>query len=303
MKKLIRKLLWMALTLFLAVTAIFLVIRLSPGDPVEKILGANATEVDIANYREQLGLNKSFVTQYVDMLSGLLRGDLGLSLFKKKSVIELIKIHFPATITLSLVTIFFSSIIGIFWGAVTGFNQYSLMDRMVRFFSLIGLSLPIFSLAPILVYFFSIYLGWLPVSEWGEIKHIILPALTLVVPLSTIIIRVTRSKFLDESNELWVTVLRAKGLSQVDVLLRILKVCLPTVLNVIAIQLSVVLAGTMVTETIFDIPGMGLLLFESIQNRDYPVVQGVVVYSTIIYVVVYFLIDYVNEVIDSRIVD
>jgi len=113
--------------------------------------------------------------------------------------------------------------------------------------------------------------------------------------------RVTRNKYLEEANSQWVMVTRSKGMGDASILLRILKVCLPTILNVVAIQLSVVITGTMITETIFDIPGMGSLLFDGIQNRDYPIVQGVIVYSTITYMLIYFLIDYINEKIDPRI--
>jgi peptide/nickel transport system permease protein len=113
--------------------------------------------------------------------------------------------------------------------------------------------------------------------------------------------RVTRNKFLEEYHAQWIMVIRSKGLSETQVLLRILKVCLPTILNVVAIQLSVVIAGTMITETIFDIPGMGSLLFEGIQNRDYPIVQGVIVYSTMMYMAIYFALEYINEQIDPRI--
>ena len=128
----------------------------------------------------------------------------------------------------------------------------------------------------------------------------ILPVVTLVIPLGAIVMRVTRNKYLEEASSQWVMVTRSKGLSDVSILLRVLKVCLPTILNVVSIQLSVVIAGTMITETIFDIPGMGSLLFDGIQNRDYPIVQGVIVYSTIMYMVIYFLIDFINEKLDPR---
>jgi peptide/nickel transport system permease protein len=141
----------------------------------------------------------------------------------------------------------------------------------------------------------------LPVSEWGDLKHLILPVMALVIPLSSIVMRVTRNKYLEEANSQWVMVIRAKGLSDVSILLRVLKICLPTILNIVSIQLSAVIAGAMITETIFDIPGMGSLLFDGIQNRDYPIVQGVIIYSTITYMLIYFIIDYVNEWIDPRI--
>jgi peptide/nickel transport system permease protein len=148
--------------------------------------------------------------------------------------------------------------------------------------------------------FFSIKLNLLPVSEWGELKHLILPIITLVIPLSAVVMRVTRNKYLEEINSQWVLVTRSKGMGDPGILIRVLKVCLPTILNVVSIQLSVVIAGTMITETIFDIPGMGSLLFDGIQNRDYPIVQGVIVYSTVTYMIIYFLIDFINERLDPR---
>ena len=131
--------------------------------------------------------------------------------------------------------------------------------------------------------------------------HAFLPVLTLVIPLTAVLIRVVRNKYLEEVSAPWIQVLRAKGMSDLGIQLRLVKISMPSILNVVAIQLSVVLAGTMITETIFDIPGMGMLLFDSIQNRDYPLVQGIIVYSTVIYMTVYFLVDFLNTKIDPRI--
>jgi peptide/nickel transport system permease protein len=141
----------------------------------------------------------------------------------------------------------------------------------------------------------------LPVSEWGDFLHALLPIMTLVIPLSSVLTKVMRNKCLEESKAPWVDFLRAKGMGRGGIALRVVKICLPTILNVVGIQLSVVLAGTMVTENIFDVPGIGTLLFESIENRDYPVVQGLIIYSTLIYMSVYFLVDLVNSKIDPRI--
>tara|TARA_R110002072_G_scaffold534_1_gene3431 strand:+ start:42743 stop:43654 length:912 start_codon:yes stop_codon:yes gene_type:complete len=297
----IRKLLYSLVTIFLAITAIFFIIRLSPGDPIEKILGPEASVTDIEKYREQLGLNLSIGKQYINYLQGFFTGDLGESLFKKKSVVELLKTHLPPSVILAIVATFFSTIFGVILGVISAAKKSSGFDFSFRFISLLALSFPIFSLAPLLVLFFSIKLNWLPVSEWLSFKHGILPAITLIIPLSSVLSRVTRNKYLEEEHGPWVQVLTAKGMSDFSVILRVAKVCLPSVLNVVAIQLSVVLAGTMITETIFDIPGIGSLLFEGIQNRDYPVVQGIIIYSTVIYMGVYFLIDILNEFIDPRI--
>ncbi len=288
-------------TIFLAVTAIFFILRMSPGDPIEKILGPEATHQELSKYREQLGLHLPVSEQYVTYLKGIVKGDMGKSLFKKKDVSMLLKNHMGPTISLALISISLSTVLGVFLGVLAGFYKSKAFDNYSRVISLVALSFPIFSLAPILVFLFAIKLNVLPVSEWGGVSHAILPILTLVIPLSSIIMRVTRNKYLEEVGAPWVQVLTSKGMDTKAILLRVTKVCLPTILNVVAIQLSVVLAGTMITETIFDIPGMGMLLFEGIQNRDYPIVQGVIVYSTVIYMMVYFLVDFVNERIDPRI--
>lgn len=300
MERIVKKILYAAFTIFLAMTAIFFVIRLAPGDPVETILGQKATQEEIVKVKEQLGLNQPLRKQYKNYLKGFAKGDLGMALFGKKEVKELLKERMKPTFVLAFVSVTLSAVIGMFLGIMAGFNKSKSFDSFSRIISLFSLSFPIFSLAPILVLFFSIKLNWFPVSEWTSVKHAFLPILTLVIPLSSVIMRVTRNKFLEEYHAQWIMVIRAKGLSETQVLLRILKICLPTILNVVAIQLSVVIAGTMITETIFDIPGMGSLLFEGIQNRDYPVVQGVIVYSTMMYMVIYFALEYINEQIDPR---
>lgn len=296
-----RKILYSLFTIFLAVSAVFFALRLSPGDPVERILGPDASQVEIEKYRDQLGLAKPVLKQYGEYLFGFFKGDLGVSLFKKKPVMDLMKDHFSPTLTLALVSVLFSTIIGIFLGVVSAVKKSSNFDYGLRFITLIALSFPIFSLAPLLVLALAVKVNIFPVSEWGELKHVFLPILTLVIPLSSVLARVSRNKYLEETHGPWTTALESKGMSDYQVILRIVKVCLPSIFNVVAIQLSVVLAGTMITETIFDIPGMGSLLFESIQNRDYPLVQGIIVYSTIIYMLVYFAVDIVNEYLDPRI--
>ncbi len=302
MNDIIQKIIELVITLVAAISIIFFAMRLSPGDPVERILGPEAKAEEVIKYREQLGLDKPILSQFGSYFLSVIKLDLGTSLFKKKSVNLLIKEHASPSLTLAVIVIFFSTIIGTTLGVFSALYKGRWIDLGLRLSTLIFLSFPIFSLAPLLIYFFSIKLGLTPVSEWGDLKHIILPALTLIIPLSSILMRVTRTRFLDDLSEPWVQVLKSKGLSLLQIYLRVLKVSAPSVLNVVAIQLSVVLAGTIITETIFDIPGMGLLLFEGIQNRDYPIVQGVASYITIIYLVVYFLIDAVNKKIDPRIV-
>ncbi len=292
-------------TCFFTLAAIFFLVRLAPGDPIERILGPEATFEEIEVYRKDLGLDVSLTQQFKNFFVGFVKGDLGNSLFKRKKVTDLLVKHFRPTLKIAVLTIVFSSIFGIFFGVFSAEKKSKKSDHFLRLLTLLFLSFPIFSLGPILVYFFSVKLQLFPVSEWGsgEVKYIVLPVLTLVIPLSAVLSRFTRNKYLEESQGQWIEVLKAKGMSRYSIQLRILKICAPSIINVIAIQLSVVLAGTMITETIFDIPGMGTLLLESIQNRDYPVVQGVVLYATVIYMLIYFMADLVCEKLDPRISD
>jgi len=297
----INKILYFLVTIFLSLTLIFFLIRLAPGDPVARILGPNAKMEEISSYREQLGLNRPLHQQYTNYLIKIFKGDMGKSLYSKKEITKLMGEHFIPTLIIASSSIFLAFIFGVFFGMLSGIYKSKLFDHVARALAITSLSFPIFSLGPVLVYIMAIKFKLLPVSEWGDLKHAILPILTLVIPLGAIITKVTRNKFLEEEKVPWVEFLKAKGMDNPGINLRVLKVCMPTILNIVGIQLSVVLAGTMITETIFDIPGMGMLLFESIQNRDYPVVQGIIVYSTIIYMAIYFTVDYLNEKIDPRI--
>jgi peptide/nickel transport system permease protein len=274
---------------------------MTPGDPIERILGPEASQSEVERVRDQLGLNDPLFHQYIDYLKGLPTGEMGSSLYKDTPVHELLVQHIPPTMTLALIAVGLAFFLGTFLGITAGAKRASQFDSYSRILSLLALSFPIFSLAPLLVLLFAIYWQVLPVSEWGGIRHMILPIMSLTIPLSAVLMRVARNKYLEEYRAPWVQVLAAKGMGTTGIRLRLVKVCLPTILNVVAIQLSVVLAGTMITETIFDIPGMGLLLFEGIQNRDYPIVQGVIAYSTLIYMVIYFLVDVLNTKIDPRI--
>ncbi len=289
------------ITLIFAISTIFFALRLTPGDPVERLLGPEAKVEEVNKYRTQLGLDQSLVRQYGNFLKGVFAFDLGKSFFKKKDVVELLSKRMKPTMTLALLSILLSTPIGVFIGVVSALRKSKLTDSAIRMATLGLLSFPIFSLAPLLVLVFAVKLGLFPVSEWSSWKHMVLPIITLVLPLSSVVTRVMRNKFLEENNQLWVLVLHAKGMFKKDIVLRTVKICLPTILNVVAIQLSVVLAGTMITETIFDIPGVGSLLFEAIGNRDYPIVQGVIAYSTVIYMLIYFFVDFLNEKLDPRI--
>lgn len=288
-------------TLVIAMTTLFFALRLAPGNPVERLLGPEAKQEEIDKYTKDLGLDLPLVIQYKNFAKGLVQLDLGTSFYSKKSVVELLYEKMQPTLLLAFLSILLSTPIGIILGIKSANSKGRAPDYVIRIWTLLLLSFPIFSLAPIIVLIFSIKLGLFPVSEWITPKHMVLPVLTLVLPLSSVIARVMRNKYLEEKSSLWVTVLKAKGLSRRAIIVRLAKICFPTILNVVAIQLSVVMAGTIITETIFDIPGVGSLLFEAISNRDYPVVQGAIAYSTLIYMFVYIFIDFLNSKIDPRI--
>jgi peptide/nickel transport system permease protein len=298
--RLLHKIFYAFLTIFLAITLIFFIIRLTPGDPVEGILGPRATGDEILRLKIQLGLDLPITSQYFIYIKKLFIGDLGKTLFSSKDISPLLLERMKPTVILAAISIPIAAFLGTFLGFLAGINKSKYFDNLSRFISLFALSFPIFSLAPLLVFIFSVKMNWLPVSEWGDLRHMILPIITLIIPLSAVVMRVARNKYLEEVHSQWILVTRAKGLSETAIVLRLLKVCLPTILTVVSIQLSAVIAGTMITETIFDIPGMGSLLFDGIQNRDYPIVQGVILYSTIMYMIIYFFIDYINEKLDPR---
>lgn len=298
----IRSLLKGLITAWFVASAAFFCLRLSPGDPVERILGPQARAEQIEIYRKSLGLDLPVLAQYKNFLYNLVHLDWGKSLFKDQTVLELIQNAMVPTATLAIIAVSLAFVLASLLGVLAAKNRGNLLDHVLRFFTLSALSFPIFSLAPILIILFSIQLGWLPVSELISPLHYILPCMSLVIPLTSVLSRVIRNQFLESNSEPWINVLRAKGLSENSITLRIYKVCLPTTLNVVSMQLSVVLAGAMITETIFDIPGLGKLLLGAIENRDYPLVQGLIIYTSLIYLILYVITDIINAKIDPRLV-
>ncbi len=287
-------------TAWFVASAAFFCLRLSPGDPVERILGVQARPEQVEAFRIKLGLDQTITTQYRNFSMGLVKLDWGKSLFKDKEVLTMIGESLVPTAKLAIIAIVLSFIFSSFLGCYSAIVKGCWQDHLTRLFCLTSLSFPIFSLAPILIIVFSIRLGWLPVSELTTPRHYILPIITLVLPLTSVLTRVIRNQFLESSHEPWIDVLKAKGMSNLSIYIRIYKVCLPTILNLVSMQLSVILAGAMITETIFDIPGLGKLLLTAIENRDYPLVQGLIIYTSFIYLALYVLTDILNIKIDPR---
>ena len=299
---LVRRLL-LALPVVLGVaTLVFLLIHLIPGDPVEIMLGESALPADRDALREALGLDRPILEQYGSFLWGLCRGDLGVSLQQRRPVTALIREHYPATLELTLAAMLISLLIALPAGILSGIRQYSVWDHSTMFLALLGVSMPNFWLGPLLIWVFSIQLGWFPVSGRGGLAHLLLPAFTLGASMAAIVARMTRSSVLEVLREDYVMTARAKGLPEARIILKhVLRNAMLPVLTVVGLQFGALLAGSIITETIFSWPGLGTLMVKAIQTRDYPVVQGCVLVIALSYVLVNLLTDLLYGVIDPRI--
>jgi ABC-type dipeptide/oligopeptide/nickel transport system permease component len=292
--------------LWVVVTVVFLMIHLVPGDPIVQMLGDGATAGDIAGLRHAYGLDVPLGTQYMRYWAGLLHGNLGTSLRLHDSVLHLILQRYPYTLALTLA----ATLIGVGLAIPAGVASARLAnrwpDRAIGFASLAGLSFPNFALGPILILVFAIDFALLPVSGAGVgagdfIRHLVLPAITLGSGLAAILTRMVRTSMLEELGQDYIRTARAKGLSENAVVYRhALRNALNPVLTVIGLQFGSLLAGAIVTETIFGWPGIGRLTLSAISNRDYALVQGCILAIGLSYVLVNLLTDSVYALADPR---
>ena len=289
-------------TLFGALTLVFFLIHLVPGDPVEVMLGETASAADKEELRRSLALDQPLMVQYHSFLTGLLRGNLGRSLYEQSSVTDLIRTRLPATIELTLCAMAIAVAISFPLEIRAAINRGSGIDRGALLFSLLGLSLPNFWLGPLLMIIFSIQLGWTPVSGRGGLDHLVLPSLTLGMGMAAILTRILRGSLLQVINEDYVRSARAKGLSEKQVWLKhTLRNALLSVITIMSLQFGSLLAGSIITETVFSWPGIGRLTVQAIQTRDYPLVQGCVLVIAISYLLVNLLTDIFYHFVDPRI--
>ena len=289
-------------TLMGSLTLVFFLIHFIPGDPVEVMLGETASSVDKEALRQELGLNQPLGIQYIRFFSALLQGDLGRSLYEQGTVAELILSRFPATMELTLAAMGIALFVAFPLGILAAVKKNSLMDRIALLFSLLGLAMPNFWLGPLLMIIFSIELGWLPVSGREGLAHLILPSFTLGMLMASILIRMVRSSLLETIHEDYIQTARAKGLSEWRVWLKhALGNSLLSVITIVGLQFGALLAGSIITETIFAWPGIGRLTIQAIQTRDYPLVQGCVLVISTSYLVVNFLTDILYHLTDPRV--
>src|SRR6202522_2633866 len=288
--------------LWLILTMVFLLAHVVPGDPVAQMLGEGARAEDLTQLRHALGLVLPLPVQYGRYLSGVLHGNLGESFRFQQPVLKVVAEHYPATLELAAVALLICALIGIPAGVLAAHKRGERTDHTVAVLTLFGLSIPNFALGPVLILVFSVILGWLPVSGRGGLPHLILPAFTLGAALAAILTLMVRTSVIEELSSDYVRTARAKGLSPSAVLVRhAFRNALIPILTIVGLQFGTLLAGTIVTETIFSWPGIGRLAVQAIGARDYPLLQGCILLIAVSYVIVNLLTDFVYAAVDPRV--
>ena len=298
----LQRLLSALLVILGVISIVFLLIHLIPGDPVEIMLGESATTADREALRVALGLNLPIGLQFQNYLIGLTQLDLGTSIHLRRPVSALLLERLPATGLLALVTLIITLTLALPLGIIAAVRRNTWWDTGAMSFSMLGVSIPNFWLGPVLILIFSLWLGWLPVSGRSGLASVILPSLTLATGLIAVLSRMVRSSMLEVLGEDYMRTARAKGLPPKKVILHHgLRNALLPVITMLGLQLGALLAGAVITETVFSWPGIGLLTIESIQSRDYPVVQACVLLISVTYVLVNLLTDLAYAWVDPRV--
>jgi peptide/nickel transport system permease protein len=309
---------------------VFFMVRAIPGDPAQLLLGQQATEEQVQQVRQNMGLDKPVIVQYGIFLADALRGDLGTSIVTGRPVTTELLARLPATLELTAFAMFVAILVGVPVGVISAVKQYSLLDKFTSVLALTGISMPIFWLAMILIVIFFVNLGWLPfpgrlstgyavtsitglvlvdslltlnfAAFWDGLKHLILPAIALGTIPMAVIMRMTRSSMLEVMGEDYVRTARAKGVVPRRVIFKhaLRNAMLPTV-TVIGLQAGLLMGGAVITETIFSWPGVGQIAYESVNRRDYAMIQGVVLYGATLFVLVNLLVDVLYAVLDPRV--
>ena len=311
---LLRRILAVLPVLFVVSLVVFLILRLAPGDPAAVIAGNSATNEDIAKIQVQLGLDRSIPVQYGIWMGNVFRGDLGFSYYLNKPVTELIAQRIEPTLSLAFGTVILALLIAVPLGTVAAWRMGGWLDRLLSGFSVAGFSVPVFVIGYLLIYLFAIRLEWLPVQgykslsgpsaagPWAWMRQLILPWMTLAMIYVALIARVTRASVSEALTEDYIRTARAKGISESAVLLRhaLANAAVPIV-TVVGIGIALLIGGVVVTETVYAIPGLGSLTVDAVLNRDFPVIQGLVLLFSVSYVLINLLVDLSYLVLDPRI--
>jgi peptide/nickel transport system permease protein len=289
---------------------VFSLLYLTPGDPAAVIAGDIATVDDIERIRQKLGLDQPFLTRFGVWASAVLQGDLGISIFTNLPVTQLIGQRVGPTLSLALCTLIVAVLIAVPMGVIGAWQAGKLVDRLVMLFSVAGFSMPVFVLAYVLIYFFAIDLDWLPVQGytplregfWPWLSHLILPSMALGTIYIALIARITRATMLDVLAQDYVRTAHAKGLAPSAVLMgHALKNAAVPIVTIIGIGIALLISGVVVTESVFAIPGIGRLTVDAILRRDYPIIQGVILLFSTVYVLVNLAVDLSYRFFDPRI--
>ena len=311
---LLRRILAVLPVLFVVSLVVFLILRLAPGDPAAVIAGNSATNEDIAKIQVQLGLDRPIPVQYGIWMGNVFRGDLGFSYYLNKPVTELIAQRVEPTLSLAFGTVILALLIAVPLGTVAAWRMGGWLDRLLSGFSVAGFSVPVFVIGYLLIYLFAIRLEWLPVQgykslsgpsaagPWAWMRQLILPWMTLAMIYVALIARVTRASVSEALTEDYIRTARAKGISETAVLLRhaLANAAVPIV-TVVGIGIALLIGGVVVTETVYAIPGLGSLTVDAVLNRDFPVIQGLVLLFSVSYVLINLLVDLSYLVLDPRI--
>ncbi|RWL81977.1 MAG: ABC transporter permease [Mesorhizobium sp.] len=289
---------------------VFLLVRLAPGDPAAIIAGPTATQAMVAGIREQMGLNDPIASQFVHWVQDILRGNLGTSIFSGEAVSGLIAQRVQPTISLSILTVIFSVTAGVSFGVLAAWRTGGLIDRLLTAFSSLGYSIPVFVVGYFLIYVFAIRTHWLPVQGyvpigggvWPWFSHLVLPTLALSFSYIAFIARITRASLLEVLAEDYMRTAAAKGASSYAMLFHhALKNAGVPILTVIGLSFAGLIGGVVLTETVFNIPGVGRLVVDAINGRDYPIIQGVLILVSGLYVLINLVVDLSYTLVDPRI--
>lgn len=306
----LQRLFGMIVVMALVVTIVFVIVRVTPGDPAAVMLGPEATQQDITELRTKLGLDQSLGLQYVYYIGQLLQGDLGQSIFLNQPVTSALAERAEPTFFLTLFSILIASAIALPIGIYAAYRRGSFVDQAATTLAMLAASIPSFWLGLILIQILAVRLGWFPVSGYGgpgssfieRMYHLTLPAIALGVVSSALILRFTRASMLDVLGDDFIRTARAKGLGERRVVMKhALKNALIPILTIIGLTAAVLISGAVVTETVFGLPGVGNLVVSAVLRRDYPVIQGALLVIAALYVLINFAIDMLYLLVDPRV--
>ncbi|MCR6464752.1 ABC transporter permease [Bacillus paranthracis] len=297
-----RRILQLIPVLFGVVFVVFLIMQMVPGDPALLIAGEGASKETVEQIRHQLGLDKPFIIQYFSYIGNILQGDFGVSIRSNRPVLDEVLIRLPITIELALCSIVITVVIGMIAGIISATKQYSWTDVSIMIIALLGVSLPSFWFGLMLIFYFSVQIQIFPVSGWGTWMHMVLPALTLGASGAAIVARMTRSSMLDVIRQDYIRTARAKGVKERVVIYKhALRNALIPVITVVGLQFGALLGGTVLVESVFAINGLGRLIVDAIRMRDLPMLQGGVLITSVIFVLVNLIVDILYRHFNKRI--